>query len=361
MNREDRGFTVRGTQECGWNLFRRKGYSDSPWDISVNHAHLDHLARAGVNWLMVFWTNSAGFDAAWREAVDHAHRIGLKLSRAIYGFSGGGPETTMAEPDAPPHLLRPSSRGPATALCPQDGETLEWFGRELRRRLDPGVDGILIEPAREIGRDCACPKCRALHPYAWDVLVINWLTDRIREIRPDAEVFLHLSTRVMATERDRLREEYARVRGSVRHMFAWGADDEPAIADWLDLDPRFEHFAKLGRVLLFPDGRMPDRTAEERVARVFRWVRMSAERGKEGFTFDYRIFGGKEWQGHEAELPSTRVSSRMPASLGVMGAAMLDPCLEEEGQRALLDRLRVEADWDLDDPAHFWRGATWTG
>lgn len=349
-------FEVRGTIECGWNVFRRKGYSTDPGDISVNHAYLDHLREAGLNWLVVFWANGRGFDKAWAEAVPYAHSLGLKVARAIYGFSGGGPEHGMAEPDVPNHLLRPSARGPDTALCPHDAETQAWFSEAIRKRLEPGMDGIDLEPAREIGRTCICERCVALHPYAWDALVINFAADRLRDLKPGAEIFLHLNTNVMKTDRERMREEYAKLRRDVRHIFAWGADDEASMVDWLDLDPRFEHFAKLGRVLLFPEGKAPGESALERVARVFRWCRMAADRGKTGYTFDYRIFGGKERQGHEQEIPSTRISTRLPASIAVMGAAMADPYMEERAQADLIARIRADADWDLDDPAHFWRG-----
>lgn len=350
-------FDVRGTIECGWNVFHRKGYSDDPQDIAVNYDYLDHLSQAGVNYLIVFWTNSERFDEAWEKAVPYAHALEIKVARAVYGFSGGGPEHSMAEPDVPEHLLRTSSRGPDTALCPCDDETRAWFAETLKKRLEPGMDGIDIEPAREIGRHCICSECRSLHPYEWDALVINFLADGIHSLRPGAEVLLHLNTNMMKADRGRMREEYAKLRENVQHIFAWGADDEASLIDWLDLDPRFEPFAKLGRVLLFPEGKPPAWPAEERVAGVFRGCRLAADRGKTGYTFDYRIFGGREWQGHGDELPSTRVSRRQPASIAVMGAAMRDPYLDERGQRDLLDRLRAETDWDLDDPAYFWRGA----
>ncbi len=125
-------FEVRGTIECGWNVFHRKGYATNPRDISVNHAHLEHLAQAGLNWLIVFWTSGSEFDGAWEKAVSYAHSLGLKVARAVYGFSGGGPEHTMAEPDVPTHLLRPGARGPDTALCPHDEETRAWFAEAIR-------------------------------------------------------------------------------------------------------------------------------------------------------------------------------------------------------------------------------------
>lgn len=121
-----RGFDVRATQETGWNIFCRKGDWTDPKDITVNYKYLDHLHQSGVNWLLVFWTNARQFDRAWAKASDYARSIGLHLGRAVYGFSGGGSETSMAEPNVPPHLLRPSACGPDTALCPHDSETCQW-------------------------------------------------------------------------------------------------------------------------------------------------------------------------------------------------------------------------------------------
>ncbi len=117
------------------------------------------------------------------------------------------------------------------------------------------------------------------------------------------------------------------------------------------------HFAKLGRVLLFPAGTPPSDSTEVRIARLFHWCRLSAERGKTGFLFDYRIFGGTEWQGHEKEEPYTRAGDRLPASVALMGAAMSDPYLDDAGQRNLVARLRRETEWDLDDPERFYRGS----
>ena len=353
MVRPRTGFEIRGTLECGWNIFHRKGYSTDPGDISVNHAYLDHLAEAGLNWLVVFWTNGEGFRKAWEEAAEYAHAKGLKIARAIYGFSGGGPEHTMAEPDAPGHLLVPSSWGPDTALCPHDEATRAWMTEILADRLEPGLDGIDIEPAREIGRNCICERCGALSPYEWDVMVVNFLTERIHAIRPDAEVMLHIKMDPDREGKRRMAEAFEDIAGDVRHIFAWGGDEEASLVDWLDAALRFEHFAKLGRALLFPEGR-PENAVEDRVTRTFSWCRMAAERGKTGYLFDYRIFGGKERQGHEGVVPYTRQGGRLPASVALMGAAMQDPYLDEAGQRELIAQLRAETDWDLEDEGRYY-------
>lgn len=354
MNSIKRGFDLRGTLECGWNIFKRKGYSNHPRDISVNHDYIDHLAESGLNCIVVFWTNAGGFNDAWHEAVEHAHAVGLKLIRAIYGFSGGGSEYTMAEPDAPAHLLRTGVKGPDIALCPHDAETRAWMGDILADRLAPGVDGIDIEPAREIGRNCVCDRCRILRPYQWDAFVIGIIAERLYAIKPDAEILLHLS---MATDRPGKQQMSTDLQGlpeSIRHIFAWGADDESSLVDWLDADPRFEPFAKLGRVLLFPDGTPAVLSVQERVARTFRWCKLAADRGKTGYLFDYRIFGGREWQGHEADVPRTRTGGKRPASVALMGAAMKNPYLDEAGRHELIARLKSECDWDLDHPARFY-------
>src|SRR5512137_2208771 len=61
-------FAIRATQECGWNVFLRKGWSTDPKDIGVNYRYLDHLREAGLNWLLVFWTNAPEFREAWKKA-----------------------------------------------------------------------------------------------------------------------------------------------------------------------------------------------------------------------------------------------------------------------------------------------------
>ena len=112
-----------------------------------------------------------------------------------------------------------------------------------------------------------------------------------------------------------------------------------------------EHITKI-----FPDGTRPKRSAEERVSDVVQWCRLAADRGKKGHSFDCRIFGGREWQGRRKETPTTRICSKMPASLSVMGTAMRDPYLDARRQRELLQTLRTTSEWDLDDPLVFYRG-----
>jgi nucleotide-binding universal stress UspA family protein len=350
-------FDIRATQECGWNVFLRKGWSTDPKDIGVNYRHLDHLREAGLNWLLVFWTNAPEFKEAWKKASDHAHALGLKMGRAIYGFAAGGPETSMAEPDAPARLLRPSAKGPATAICPNEPEGREWMAGILAKRLEPGIDAIVIEPARETGRNCICKKCREMRPFEWDAMVINFLAERLVRLKPDVKIMLHLS----AVNADRaakrvMARELVGLPRSVEAMFAWGIDDEAAVTDWLDAAPRFAAFTKLSRVILFPDGALPQQTTEQRVERLFRWCRLAADRGKTAYSFDWRLFGGREWKGHEAEPPTTRQARALPASLALMGAALRDPYLDAQGRRELLASLRSRTEWDVDDPAVFYRG-----
>ena len=352
-----RGFDVRSTQETGWNIFVRKGESTDPADIAVNHAYLDHLSQSGVNWLLVFWTNAPQFDRAWAEASQHAHSIGLHLARAVHGFGGGGPETSMAEPNVPRHLLRPSARGPNTALCPHDDETRRWVADALAQRIQPNMDGILIEPARQVYRNCICDKCRTLRSFQWDAFVVTFMAERLRALKPELKIMLHLN---MAGA-DRAAKQAAAadltvLPPAIEHIFAWGLDDPASLVDWLDADPRFEAFTKLSRVLLFPDGKLPKQPAEQRVAEVFQWCRLAADRGKKGHSFDWRIFGGREWEGHQTDLPTTRLCRKMPASLAIMGAAMRDPYLDDQRQRELLQTLRTTSEWDLDDPSIFYHG-----
>ena len=350
-------FRVRATQECGWNVFRRKGYSTDPRDIAVNRRHLDALCEAGLNWLLVFWTNAPEFDAAWQDAARHAHSIGLRLGRAVYGFGGGGAERTMAEPNVPARLLRPSKRGPATAMCPFDPETRAWVHEALAARLQPGIDGILIEPARETFRHCICEQCRRLRPFEWDTYTVNLMADRLLALQPGLEIMLHLN----ATQADRaakraMARDLAGLRPSIRHLFAWGANDESSLLEWLDADPRFAPFVPLSRVILFPQGVASVQPAEDRVALLFRWSRLAAERGKQAWSYDWRLFGGTEWRGHEKELPSTRLYRRTPASIALMGTALREPYLDAAGQRGLLRDLRRRTEWDLDDPKIFYTG-----
>lgn len=348
-------FDVRATIECGWNVFLREGDSEDPRTISANTQYLNHLKQAGLNSAIVFWANTRGFDHAWAQAVPHAHSIGLKLGRAIYGFAAGPYET----PGLPERLLRAGKRGPRTAICPHEPEAREWLLGMTEAMLVPDVDIIDIEPGRHTYRRCLCAACSAMNPYEWDVFTTNMIAERILRTNPRAEIWMHVFVDCFEGAGAEFRQAYGRLNPRIRHIFGWEADNEAAMERWLSLDPRFEHFAKLGRVLLFPDGRTPATPAAERVARIFRWSRTSAEKGKKGYLFDYRIFGGMEWQMKDAagfKMPVTRRSDKIPASIAVMGAAMNDPYMDDAGQRSLLARLRWDADWDLDDPAHFWKG-----
>ena len=94
-------FEVRTTQETGWNIFLRKGWSTNPQDISVNYRYLDQMHEAGLNWLIVFWTNAPEFDEAWAKASTYAHSLGLRLARGCYLFAGGEPETKMGAERTP--------------------------------------------------------------------------------------------------------------------------------------------------------------------------------------------------------------------------------------------------------------------
>ena len=351
-------FLVRTTQECGWNVFVRKGSSTDPKDIALNRTHLDFLREAGLNWLLVFWTNAPEFNDVWQQAVDHARSIGLKLGRSVYGFGGGGAETTMAEPNVPRHLLRPSKIGTGTAMCPHDPETREWVAKALAVRVQPDIDGILIEPAREAFRNCICERCRALRPFEWDTFIINFMADHLLALKPGIEIMLHLNVTGNGPEADRaMAADLAGLRKPIRHIFAWGTDDERSLVDWLDADPRFCPYIKYSRCLLFPDGAAPAASAAERAGKVFRWARLAAERGKKAYSYDWRIFGGTEWQGHKKSGPATRLCRRMPASIALMGAAMQDPYMAAPAQRKLLERLRKSTEWDLDDPKVFYLGA----
>lgn len=349
-------FEIRAAMDCGWNIFCREGKSEDAEKISVNHDYLDHLHKAGLNRIIVFWANSRGFDNAWAEAVPYAHSVGLKLVRAISAFCGGAQDA----PGVPAHLLTESAKGPGTALCPHDPETQQWFAGMMARLLEPDVDGLDIEPARHTSCRCVCPQCSAMNPYEWDVYVTNSCAEHILRIKPNAEIFMHVYTKYLIEPGDAMKDAYRQLNHRIHHIFGWEADDEQTMRHWLDLDPRFGHFAKLGRVLLFPGGDPPTTPAFARVARVFRWCRLAAEKGKKGYLFDYRMFGGVEWkQESDAGCPNspvTRQAKKLPASIAVMGAAMRDPYLDETGQSRLLERMRNDTDWDLDDPACFWIG-----
>jgi hypothetical protein len=352
----DKGFEVRAVYECGWNVFLRKGFSEHSSDIAVNYRYLDHLQSAGINRLVVFWTNAPAFDEAWSAVSAYAHRAGIQVARGVYAYSGGGPSYLMAEPDAPAHLLRASSKGPDTALCPFDEETREWSASMIRRRLDPDIDSIVIEPGRMISRQCHCPRCATILPYESDVMVVNDLAGHLYRTKPDIDIWPYVYMPGDRAEMLRMAEAYRGLRPELRRIFAWGPDGEQGMADWLRTDTRFYPYVKLGRAILFPGGRNPGSSAEERVEEVFRRCRAAAELGKECFMFDYRVFAGREWTGHELDEPVTRKAANMPASLAVIGAAMKHPFMDAYEQRQLLMELRANAEWDLDDPRLFYQG-----
>jgi len=353
-------FEFRGVYECGWNLFIKKGYSDKAEDVGVNYAYIDHLAQAGINRLIVFWANGPGYRKAWEGACGYAHERGVKLIKGLYGFCGGGPEHEMNEPGVPERLLRPSGSGAKNALCPFEPEAREWMKAALADRLYPSIDGISIEPAQEIGKNCACPRCEALLPYGWEPFAINLIAAEIKKIKGDAEIILHMHMNPDLGDA-RILNCAAAMRGldaGVRHIISWGVDDDARLALYLSADRRFEHFGKLGRMRLFPGGAKPEAgTAYERAASVFDWCRASADAGKRGYVFDYRIFGGSERQGCEGRLPVTRITGRLPASLALIGMAMREPRLSRGAQREFLDGLRAECFWDIDEPELYYRGA----
>jgi len=342
--------------ECGWNIFRRKAYSTNPRDISVNRRYLDHLHDAELNWLIVFWTNAPEFDEAWAEAFPYAHSRNFRVARAVYLFAGGEPETEMGEPNVPAHLLRMSARGTKSALCPHDPETREWVAKALERRIQPHMDGIVFEPPAETSQNCICDQCRPLNRFQLDVFMADLVTKHLRKAQPDLEVMLHMNATGNKALKQTMAAGLGNLPSSIRYIFGWNTDDEASLTDWLDADPRFQAFTHLSRAILFPDGRASTQSAEERTAKAFRWARLAADRGKKAYSYDWRLFGGTEWKGHERDTPTTRLSTRMPASVALMGATMKDPYLAEKGQRELLKILRANAEWDLDNPATFYRG-----
>ncbi len=371
-----RSFEIRSTQDCGWNTFLRKGRSTDSRDVSVNHRFLDHLREAGFNWLFVFWTHAAAFDDAWAEAVEYAHFLGIRVARAIYVFAGSetgeeyDPKTdVMGEPDVPGHLLRMSAWGTRSALCPHDPQTLDWVSETLARRVHPSIDGILYEPVSGLSQECVCERCRALGRFELDTLMTRIVSQRLEKAKPGLPIMLHLNA--AAQPRGNLRARATRqdiargLRGlpaSIRCLFGWltdmtetETDTEESLVDWLDADTRFQAYVRMSRVMLFPDGRASTASLEERVAMAFRWARLAADRGKTAYSYDWRLFGGAEWKGHESEAPTTRACGKLPASLALMGQTMLDPYLDRSGQRDLLRRLRADAEWDLEDPAVFYR------
>jgi hypothetical protein len=370
-------FEVRSTQDCGWNAFLRRGRSTDPRDISVNTRFLEHLHEAGFNWLFLFWTHGPTFDDAWAKLSDQAHALGIRLARAVYVFAGSetgeeyDPRThVMGEPNVPGHLLQRSARGTRSALCPHDRETRAWVAASLERRVHPAVDGILFEPPSGLSQECTCDQCHAVGRFGLDALMVKLVADELQRSRPGLELMLHMN----ASSRLRLdpARKYSRqdmaagfrdLPRSIRYIFGWltemtdaDFDTEASFADWLDADPRFQAYTRLSRVILFPDGNEPAASIEERTEAAFRWARLAAERGKKAYSYDWRLFGGTEWKGHEEETPTTRLSRRLPASLALMGATLLDPYLGRQGQRELLQKLRATAEWDLDSPASFYHG-----
>jgi hypothetical protein len=370
-------FEVRSTQDCGWNTFIRKGRSTDPRDIRVNEAFLDHLAEAGFNWLFVFWTHAPAFDEAWARVSERAHARGIRLARAIYVFAGSetgeeyDPGTdVMGEPGVPSHLLRTSAWGTRSALCPHDPETLAWVRATLKRRVEPSIDGVLFEPPSGLSEECACDRCRAMDRFALDCLMSRIVTDALQAMKPGLEVMLHFNAAPRmrrghraAVTRQEIASGLRSLPAPIRRVFGWltdmtetDRDTVESLVDWLEADPRFQAYTRLSRVILFPRGTTPEASLKQRIADSFLWARTAAERGKTAYSYDWRLFGGKEWEGHEADTPSTRTCARLPASLALMGATMTEPFLDAKGQEDLLKKLRASTEWDLDDPAAFYRG-----
>jgi len=349
-------FEVRTSQDTGWNIFQRKGWSTRPQDISVNYRYLDQMHEAGLNWLIVFWTNAPEFEEAWVKASTYAHSLGFRVARACYVFASGEPETTMAEPNAPPHLLRMSPSGKKVGLCPHDPETREWVAKTLAKRLQPGMDGIVFEPPPETSRNCNCDQCRSFSRFQLDAFMANFVTEQLKKIKPDVEVMLHMNDTGGRAISQAMAAGLQVLSNSIHYIFGWNTDDEASFTAWLDADPRFQPFTHLSRAILFPEGKASPLSIEERAAKAFRWARLAADRGKKAYSYDWRYFAGTEWKGHEREPPTTRLSARMPASMALMGATMNDPYLDEKGQRELLRNLRATTEWDLEDPKLFYRG-----
>jgi hypothetical protein len=354
----EKAFKVRATMECGWNIFRRKGYSTDPKDISVNYRYLDYLREAGLNWVIVFWTNAPGFDGTWAKASRYAHACGIRVARAVYVFAGGEPETEMGEPNVPAHLVRMSARGTKSALCPHDAETREWVAKALERRVEPDIDGIVFEPPPETFQNCICDQCRALNRFQLDSLMASFVTDRLKKINPDLEVMLHMNATWDRAFKQSMAAGLSGLPGSIRYIFGWNTDHEQALIDWLDADHRFQAFTHLSRAILFPGGKPSPQSAEERAAMAFRWARLAADRGKPAYSYDWRMFAGTEWFGHEKDAPTTRLTLKIPASIRLMGATMKHPYLDEKGRRSLLRELRATSEWDLDSPVAFYQGSS---
>ena len=350
-------FEVRTSQDTGWNIFECKGWSTRPQDISVNYRYLDHLHEAGLNWLIVFWTNAPEFDDAWAKASTYAHSLGFRVARACYVFVSGEPETKMAEPNAPVHLLRMSARGTKVALCPHDPETRAWVAKTLAKSLEPQMDGIVFEPPPESSQNCICDQCRALNRFQLDTFMVNFVVEQLKEIKPDVEVMLHMNDTGGKATSEAMAAGLEGLAKPIHYIFGWNTDDEASFTAWLDADPRFQPFTHLSRTILFPDGKPSPLSIEQRTAHAYRWARLAADRGKKAYSYDWRYFAGTEWKGHEKEPPTTRLTPKMPASIALMGAVMKDPYLDEKGQRELLKRLRATTEWDLDNPVTFYRGA----
>ena len=247
---------------------------------------------------------------------------------------------------------------------------MAWINERLPARTQPSVDGILFEPVSGLAEECVCERCRGLGRFEMDTLMTSIVANRLAEARPGLPLMLHYNASpkprwwngAPCTRRE-MSLGLAGLPASVRHIFGWltdmtgeETDTEESLVDWLDADSRFQPYTRLSRVILYPDGAMPTESAEHRVARAFRWARLAAERGKTACSYDWRLFGGTEWAGHESEAPTTRECRRLPASLALMGETMCNPFLDAAGQRDLLERLRAGCEWDLDSPEAFYRG-----
>jgi hypothetical protein len=276
----------------------------------------------------------------------------------------------MGEANVPAHLLRMGVRGTKTALCPHDPETRDWVAKRLGKRVQPDIDGVLFEPPPDLSEHCVCEQCQALSRLQLTVFMANFVTEHLKKAKPDLEVMLNVDAttslrpgwRSKASRKD-MAAAYRDLTSSIQYIFGWltdmtgtDIDNEASLIDWLDADPRFQAYTRLSRVILFPDGKVPTQSVEERTAMAFRWARLAAERGKKAYSYDWRLFGGREWKGHDQATPATRLSAGVPASLALMGATLEDPYLDEKGQRQLLKKLRATAEWDLDDPASFYPG-----
>lgn len=359
IQNQSSGFAVRPVIECGWNAFIRKGYSCDPADISVNERFIDHLAETDINWLIIFWTNGPEFQEEWRKLADYAHVRGLKVAKALYGFSAGGPDYRyhLGEPDVPRRLLRMNSAGQKLALCPLDEAAREWMREVLPTRItDPDMDGLMIEPSGAVRRHCICEKCKRLRPFENDVIATNFIVEEALEINPDLQIFMLAGGEEAKESMTKMAVAYQNLHPAIEHIFSFRTDTREFYHHWINLDKRFESCIKLGRIFLFPGGEKPTTSVEERIASLFEWAKLSAEKGKTGITFEYRIFGGIERHFAKKDIPSTRLSEKCPASIALMSAALTNPFLDNASQKELIERLRGTTDWDLDDPQKFYRG-----